>query len=168
MLQKNIDLTFKILGKSSDEEIKYIINYPSLLVIPIKKYLKKTIKNGCRTDYNCGNLLNPYNNGSNFVRRLDFRKSTKPDIDMISFKNRLSNAGFMVQKKKFTITKKISGKDNRVRKRNKSTGNVFINQNIIENINQCSFIDDIKGTKDYNDSFEDYKLSIDCSFYDDK
>ena len=72
------------------------------------------------------------------------------------------------KKKKFTITKKISGKDNRVRKRNKSTGNVFINQNIIENINQCSFIDDIKGTKDYNDSFEDYKLSIDCSFYDDK
>ena len=53
---------------------------------------------------------------------------------------------------------------NKYRRRNKSTGNFLIAQipNFIENMKQCSFINDAKGTKDYNDSYEDYKLSIDC------
>ena len=167
-LKKNIELAFKILKKSSDEEIKYIVSYPSLLIVPIKKYLKKMKKHGCKTEYNNEFLLNHFNNENNFLGRYDCRKSTKPDFDSFSFYNILLNTGYIIQKKKYTITKKIIRKENRGRRRNKSTGNVFINQNIIDNINQSSFINDIKGTKDYNDSFEDYKLSIDCSFYDDK
>jgi hypothetical protein len=64
----------------------------------------------------------------------------------------------MYQKKKFTFYKKAS--DCRSRRRNKSTGNVFVNQNMINGLNQNSFLNDEKGTKDYNDSYEDFQISI--------
>ena len=103
----------------------------------------------------------------------DLRKSSKPPTERIGMKNRFSNTDFMINDTKFSIEKKensniktISPNTNRSKRRNKSSGNILIKQNIINNINHCSFINDPRGTKDYNDSFEDYKLSIDCSFND--
>lgn len=162
-LHKYIELVMKILRQSSDKEIQYMICYPSLLVHPIKKYLKKMEKKYKANGKEFDSLIfaNNINNGNNNVPKYDFRKSTCPD--RFNFNNRLSNANFMFQKKKFTIYKKAS--DNRGRRRNKSTGNIFLNQNIINNMNQNCFLNDEKGTKDYNDSYEDFKLSID-SYYD--
>ena len=81
----------------------------------------------------------------------------------MSFHSRLSNDIFQM-KQKIWIEKKSSS--SRLRRRNKSTGNIEINQNFIDNMNQCYFLNDIYGTKDYNDSYEDYKLSVDYSFDD--
>ena len=163
-LHKYIELVMKVLRYSSDKEIQYMICYPSLLVHSIKKYLKKMEKKYKANGKELDNILlaKNINNGNDSVSRYEFRKSTCPD--RFNFKNRFSNANFMYQKKKFTIYKKVN--DNKGRRRNKSTGNIFLNQNIINGLNQNSFLNDAKGTKDYNDSYEDFKLSID-SYYDD-
>ena len=162
-LHKYIELVMKVLRHSSDKEIQYMICYPTLLVHPIKKYLKKMEKKYEANGKELDSMLfaNNINNGNNNMYKYDFRKSTC--TDRFNFKNRLSNANFMYQKKKFTIYKKVN--DNKGRRRNKSTGNIFLNQNIINGLNQNSFLNDAKGTKDYNDSYEDFKLSID-SYYD--
>ncbi len=163
-LHKYIELVMKVLRNSSDKEIQYMICYPSLLVHSIKKYLKKLEKKYKANGKELDSMLfaNNINNGNDNIHKYDFRKSTCSE--RFNFKNRLSNANFMYQKKKFTIYKKAS--DNKSRRRNKSTGNIFLNQNIMNGLNQNCFLNDEKGTKDYNDSYEDYKLSID-SYYDD-
>jgi hypothetical protein len=162
-LHKYIELVMKVLRHSSDKEIQYMICYPTLLVHPIKKYLKKMEKKYKANGKELDSILfvNNINNGNNNMSKYDFRKSTF--TDRFNIKNRLSNANFMYQKKKFFIYKKTS--DNKIRRRNKSTGNIFLNQNLINGLNQNCFLNDAKGTKDYNDSYEDFKLSID-SYYD--
>ena len=165
-LNNNIEYALKILKNSTDEEIKYMINYPILLINPIKKYKKsfeKKIK--CKSQKQINNMIIFGNiiNGNKTMPKIDLRKSSKPSSDRYAINTLLSDKGISNEKKKIFIEKKIT----KSRKRNKSTGNFIIKQNIINKINQCYFINDAKGTKDYNDSFEDYKLSIDCSFYDD-
>ena len=167
-LNKNIELALKILENSSDDEIKYMINYPLLLYRPIKKYIKKNEKNLNMNMKKISDIiifLDQINNGNETLSKIDFRKTTKASSrHRLGLNSRFSNADYS-GKKKIPIDKKII--PNKNKRRNKSTGNICIKQNLIDNMNQCSFINDLKGTKDYNDSYEDYKLSIDCSFYDD-
>ena len=174
-LNKNIHHAMKILKNSSEEEIKYIINNPLLLVRPIQKFKKKFGKK-LRLEMNDTENMIFFDNTENGTSTMstsnfDLRKTTKPSTERIVMKNRFSNTDFMINNSKFSIEKKensniktMSSNTNRSKRRNKSTGNILIKQNIINNINHCSFINDPRGTKDYNDSFEDYKLSIDCSF----
>ena len=162
-LNKNIELALKILKNSSNDEVKYMMSNPLLLVKPIKKYVNKSQKKlNIEINENANIFLGNYNNRNKNISKLEFRKTTKPT--RYSINTRLSNPDFLINKKKYLIEKKTNVNKNR--RRNKSTGNILINQSIIDNINQCNFINDLKGTKDYNDSFEDYKLSIDCSFYE--
>ena len=174
-LNKNIHHAMKILKNSSEEEIKYIINNPLLLVRPIQKFKKKFGKK-LRLEMNDTENMIFFDNTENGTSTMstsnfDLRKTTKPSTERIVMKNRFSNTDFMINNSKFSIEKKensniktMSSNTNGSKRRNKSTGNILIKQNIINNINHCSFINDHRGTKDYNDSFEDYKLSIDCSF----
>ena len=164
-LNSNIEYALKILQKSSEEEIKYMISYPLLLVVPIKRYKKQydNIKKNNNRKIENMVFFDNIDNGNKF-EHFYLRKSTKPCTERIYNNTRLSNGEFQIDKKKFVIEKKIN--TNKFKRRNKSSGNISIKKNIIDNINQCCFINDIKGTKDYNDSYEDYKLSIDSSFYD--
>ena len=165
-LNNNIEYALKILKKSTDEEIKYMINHPILLLNPIKKYKKsfeKKVKCKSQKQIHSMIIFDNIDNGNKNIPRIDLRKSSKPSSDRYLINTVLSDKVVSNEKKKFFIEKKIT----KSRRRNKSTGNFLIKPNIINKINQCYFINDAKGTKDYNDSFEDYKLSIDCSFYDD-
>ena len=165
-LNNNIEYALKILKKSTDEEIKYMINHPILLLNPIKKFKKtfeKKIKCKSQKQIHSMIIFDNIDNGNKNIPRIDLRKSSKPSSDRYLINTVLSDKVVSNEKKKFFIEKKIT----KSRRRNKSTGNFLIKPNIINKINQCYFINDAKGTKDYNDSFEDYKLSIDCSFYDD-
>ena len=164
-LNSNIEYALKILHNSSEEEIKYMISYPLLLVVPIKRYKKQydNIKKNNNRKIENMIFFDNIDNGNKF-ENFYLRKSTKPCTERIYNNTRLSNGEFQIDKKRFVIEKKIN--TNKFKRRNKSSGNISIKKNIIDNINQCCFINDIKGTKDYNDSYEDYKLSIDSSFYD--
>ena len=165
-LNNNIEYALKILENSSDEEIKYMINYPLLLVHPIKRYKKKYENKYNRRKKMESMLFFDGNETDNkLIEHFYLRKSTKPSYTGSFHNARYFNPEFQMNKKKNILEKKIN--TNKVRRRNKSSGNILISPNIIENINQCNFINDNKGTKDYNDSYEDYKLSLDCSFYDD-
>ena len=160
-LNRNIDLSLKILNHSTTEEIKYIIKDPSLLIEPIKKYIKKSTseigkENGNVYFINNYNFYNSNKNVTNFV----LGDSKQRGKRLLSMYSRFSND--TVNKPKVWIEKKSPS--NKFRRRNKSTGNIVINQNIIDNMNQSYFLNDTKGTKDYNDSYEEYKLSIDYSF----
>ena len=158
-LNRNIDLSLKILSKSTGEELKYIMNDPSLLIEPIKKYKKKSAIEVGKENGNVVFLYNyKFHNSNNNITKFVLRDSKEGD--RISFHSRLSNDIFQ----KVWIEKKSSS--SRLRRRNKSTGNIEINQNFIDNMNQCYFLNDVNGTKDYNDSYEDYKLSVDYSFDD--
>ena len=164
-LHKYIELVMKILRNSSDKEIQYMVCYPSLLVHSIKKYLKKMEEKYKANGKEFDSMIfgSNINNGNDSVTK--YNKYRRPTCsERFNYKNRLSNADFIFRKKKFTVYKKAS--DYRGRKRNKSTGNIFLNQNLINNMNQNCFLNDEKGTKDYNDSYEDFKLSIE-SYYDD-
>ena len=166
-LNNNKKMALKILNNSSNEEIKYMINEPLLLVQPIKKYKRKNDKKlniDIGKEFNNINVLDNYKNNKKKNSKFKLGTSTKPNRH--SMNTRLSEVDYIINNKKFSIEKHTSGNKNK--RRNKSTGNIFINQSIIDNMNQCNYINDTKGTKDYNDSFEDYKLSIDCSFYDNK
>ena len=143
-----------------------MINHPILLLNPIKKYKKsfeKKVKCKSQKQIHSMIIFDNIDNGNKNIPRIDLRKSSKPSSDRYLINTVLSDKVVSNEKKKFFIEKKIT----KSRRRNKSTGNFLIKPNIINKINQCYFINDAKGTKDYNDSFEDYKLSIDCSFYDD-
>ena len=164
-LNKNIHQVLKILKNSSEEEIKYLVTNPLLLVHPIKRYKKKFGKNFKINHYNESMIIfDNIDNGTSIMSAplLDIRKSTKPITERIDINTRLSNADIIVNRLKFSNGKKGSTYSHR--RRNKSTGNFMIKPNIIDEINQCSFINDPKGTKDYNDSFEDYKLTIESPF----
>jgi hypothetical protein len=161
-LNRNIDLSLKILNHSTTEEIKYIIKDPSLLIEPIKKYIKKSKSEIGKENGNLYFIRN-YNfyNSNNNITNFDLRDSKQRSKRLFSLYTRLSND--TVNKQKAWIEKKSTS--NKFGRRNKSTGDIVINQNIIDEMNQSNFLNDIKGTKDYNDSYEDYKLSID-SYYD--
>ena len=166
-LNKNIEYVLIILKKSTDEEINYMMSNPLLLVHPIKRFIKKNEKK-VNIDKGIDNMIisDYFDNGMKTIPKFQVRRSSKPFTQRFGL-NRFSNADYLVGNKKNKVEyKKCS---NKYRRRNKSTGNFLIAQipNFIENMKQCSFINDEKGTKDYNDSYEDYKLSIDCSFYDD-
>ena len=164
-LNNNIAYALKILKQSTNEEIKYMINQPILLINPIKKYKKLFVKKiKCKSQKQINNMI-IFDSIDNGNTKIDLRKSSKLSSNRYVISTILSDKGISNEKKKFFIEEKIT--QNRSRRRNKSTGNFLIKPNIINKINKCNFINDSKGTKDYNDSFEDYKLSIDCSFYDD-
>ena len=166
-LNNNIEYALKILENSSEEEIKYMINYPLILVHPIKRYKKKYENKYNKKKKMDMVFFDDIKNDNKYIEHYHLRKSTKPFYKGSFHNTRLFNPEFQINKKSNnSLEKKIH--TNKFRRRNKSSGNILISQNIIDNINQCNFINDIKGTKDYNDSYEDYKLSIDCSFYNDE
>ena len=167
-INMNFDLVLKILKKSSDEEIENIINFPYIIIEPVKNFKKKQKKRLKKKGYNITNYegqkynyLLPNNNNYDY----DYDDASSPRLSngrkrtysSIKFKyNKKSILNFVSDKEIKKTNERFSDR-NKIR--NKSVYNKFAPQLKHPLENEIS-----NDQKDYNDSYEDYLISLENSF----
>ena len=169
-LNLNFDLVIKILKQSTDEEIENIINFPYIIIEPVKNFKKNQKKKWLKLQkegYDISNYENKkYNNllfnQYNYDYDYDY-----DDINSKSYKGRQrtyssrfkynlkNNHRFFGEKEMKNIFDRFS---ERSRNRNKSVSNKFITK-----LKHSSEDENINDKNDYNDSYEDYLISPDNS-----
>ncbi len=162
-INTNYDLVLKILKQSTDEEINTIINFPYIIMEPVKSFKKrrkkfmKLHKNQLLvrdTNSWCNKNKYDFDNYDPFKHRVRLRTYTTSNKKS----NRCIKHCFLPEKhiKSNYFEKNMKNK----RTRNKS---VYSKVPIIEYSEE-----EIMDNKDYNDSYEDYLLSPENSSFDDK
>ena len=165
-INMNFDLVIKILKQSSEEEIKNILNFPYIIIDPVKNFKKKRKKKKLKKLKEENNYEISRNNG--FWPYKDNYDYDYDDFEQNFAKGRLRTYTTNFKKSNKFIThcflpeKQIKGNYfeknyNRIRNRNKSVYN-----NLNFKLGDSSD-DNIKDKKDYNDSYEDYLISPECS-----
>ena len=166
-LNMNFDLVLKILKKSSDEEIENIINFPYIIIEPVKNFKKKQKKKLKKKGYNITNyesgkynyLLHNNNNydydyDNPFSPRINGRKRT---YSSIKFKYNLKSS------LNFAPDNFIKKNSERISQRNKIRNKSVYNK-VAPQLKNTLEEEHINDQKDYNDSYEDYLISPDNSF----
>ena len=164
-INMNFNLVLKILKQSSEEEIKNILNFPYIIIDPVKNFKKKQKKKLKKLKEE-NNYVISRNNG--FWPNKDNYDYDYDDFDQSITKGRLRTYTTNFKKSNKFIThcflpdKQIRGNYfeknfHRIRNRNKSVYN-----NLNCKLGESSD-DNIKDKNDYNDSYEDYLISPECS-----
>ena len=166
-INMNFDLVIKILQQSSEEEIQNIINFPYIIIEPVKNYKKKRKKRLLKLQ-NEGYNISEYENekynylliNKNSYDYDDYNPSmSKGRLRTYSTRyknNKLNEHHFLPEKEKKSLNDRYSQKN---RSRNKSV----YNKGGRPKLKQLSKDNKIDDMKDYNDSYEDYLISPEIS-----
>lgn len=143
-----------MLKKLDNNDIKKIIESPSIIIKPVKLYKKKNKKY----------LDNKKSNGliNNNLNKFDLSNKN------LNYRMSLAAAGLL--KTKFKLEKNINLKNNKnnydyddffeIKRKNRKSG-----QSLIAQFNESKPCK--KDTKDYNDNYKDIQLSLDSSINND-
>ena len=152
----NFDSVIKILKKVDEDEIKNIINSPKIIVEPVQKYIKKRKKELKKNKSSRGkerendyrfNNINNYDFDENYENN---RHSSRGRVRTMStkiknFKNKLYLSKQLPENSVDDFYQKL------FYKKGNRNNSVLINNNLLN---------ENKDKKDYNDSYEDFQISI--------
>jgi len=169
-MDENFGLVLKLLKQLTEEEIQNILNFPYIIVEPVKNYkrkIKKKLKSeGRSNEYK--NILNKYN----YERERNFRCSGN-NYDYDDYKSNCRNSRVRTMTirakdnklnfSKFLDKKNIKKKFERYS--TKAKHNTVLNK-LSCNIGGINDKDEKEDNKDYNDSYEDFLLSPENSLDD--
>lgn len=153
-INNNFYIVLKVLKKLDNNDIKKIIESPSIIIKPVKLYKKKNKKY----------LDNKKSNGliNNNLNKFDLSNKN------LNYRMSLAAAGLL--KTKFKLEKNINLKNNKnnydyddffeIKRKNRKSG-----QSLIAQFNESKPCK--KDTKDYNDNYKDIQLSLDSSINND-
>ena len=160
----NFELIIKLLKHLSDEEIQNIINFPYMIIDPVKSYKKKEKKKLKKKGYNKDNKYKYDKYNYNYERDNNLRYGKNnydyDDINNSHIKQRgrtfstkfkkLNSHNFTTQKEiKRDLLQRFSA-----RNRNRTVYSSFSSR-----IRELEEIQRIKDKRDYNDSYEDFLIS---------
>ena len=162
-MDENFELVLKLLKQLAEEEIQNILNFPYIIIEPVKSF-KRKIKKKLKKEGRYNADKNIYYN-YNYERESNLRfNRNNYDYDDFNPPNRKSTGRTMTIKSKFNrlnFSKFIDKKNFRRKLERKSTttrNNTMLNKlgcNIREKKN--------KDNKDFNDSYEEFLLSPEYS-----
>ena len=147
-LDKNKNYVLKIIKDASDKEINNMIEYPYIVIEPIKKYKKKIKKCGKNLEEINTDSIRPKTLTPNFCRKKNNKKEKN-----IS-RNISNNLGEYKSKKNKTNEDELHQGKNSGKIKNK---NKYNNSRTVENYNKLNLDNEL------NDSSEDYLLSPEFS-----
>ena len=169
-MDENFELVLKLLKQLTEEEIQNILNFPYIIVDPVKNF-KRKIKKKLKKEGRYNEHKNIYNN-FNYERESNLRfNRNNYDYDDFNSNNRNSRIRTMTIKSKFNRLNfsKFIDKKNIKRKIERNSTRTRHNTMLHKfgcNINGINNKDEKKDNRDYNDSYEEFLLSPENSFDD--
>ena len=171
-MDENFELVLKLLKQLTEEEIQNILNFPYIIVDPVKNF-KRKIKKKLKKEGRYNEHKNIYNNFNfNYERESNLRfNRNNYDYDDFNSNNRNSRIRTMTIKSKFNRLNfsKFIDKKNIKRKIERNSTRTRHNTMLHKfgcNINGINNKDEKKDNRDYNDSYEEFLLSPENSFDD--
>ena len=176
-LKTNFDLVIKILKQSSEEEIKNIINFPYIIIDPVKNFKKRRKRKLLKLKKEGYDISKQENRKFNYLllNNYDFdhddysprRHENRLRTFTNKFKSKSSRFKSNNIKYNYNLAEKITkdnyeknNERNRTRSRNKSVHNKII-PNWKKSYEEEEVIND---KNDYNDSYQDNLISPEDSF----
>ena len=169
-MDENFELVLKLLKQLTEEEIQNILNFPYIIVDPVKSF-KRKIKKKLKKEGRYNAKINIYNN-YNYERESNLRLNRNNyDYDDFNSNIRNSRVKTMTIKsnlKRLNFSKFIDKKN--IRKKIERNSTRAKHNTVLHkfgcNINGINDKDEKKDNRDYNDSYEEFLLSPEDSLND--
>ena len=169
-MDENFELVLKLLKQLTEEEIQNILNFPYIIVDPVKSF-KRKIKKKLKKEGRYNAKINIYNN-YNYERESNLRLNRNNyDYDDFNSNIRNSRVKTMTIKsnlKRLNFSKFIDKKN--IRKKIERNSTRTKHNTVLHkfgcNINGINDKDEKKDNRDYNDSYEEFLLSPEDSLND--